>query len=168
MIRKHLPLILGFSIPLLMIIFLVLIIYLPGFFVHPQYNFLYSINQGYYSKSNYLVENNRLVIQPNYYTNTYTDTSEPQLFIYDLTTSQAREVSLTEAQQLHLSSSTLSPDGFEIKHGSREDGFFPFFFYSGTDYNTLYIIGHNATEKLSISQSPNYYDSFKFIGWITP
>jgi hypothetical protein len=153
----------------MMIVFLATIIYLPSLFVHPTYNFLYSTNQGYYSRNVYVVENNRLVIRSDSYTNSYTtDTSEPRLFIYDVTTNQNREVPLLEAQQLRLVSNPLSPDGFIINHGSRGEGFFPFFFYSGTDYNTLFITGHNVSKKLAIPLTSNYYDSFKFIGWITP
>ena len=38
--KKHIPLIIGISIPILMILFVAGSIYLPGLFIKPGYNFL--------------------------------------------------------------------------------------------------------------------------------
>ena len=44
-----------------MIIFVAAAIYLPGFFIHPQYNFLYSTSSDYYGTQLFTIKNGKLV-----------------------------------------------------------------------------------------------------------
>ncbi|MDE2439283.1 MAG: hypothetical protein KGN01_07890 [Patescibacteria group bacterium] len=169
-IKKNITLIVGISIPVLMILFVAASIYLPGLFVQPKYNFLYVSGDDYYyyNQYQYSVQNGKLVrneiTRPE--GQTYPPQRDVKLYVYDVAKNESKEISFAEAQNLNLDSSNVSPDGFEVTYGSRGDGFFPFFFYSGTDYNNRYLKGHNVSKKLNLQLSGSYYNNFRFIGWI--
>lgn len=159
--------IVGISIPILMIILVAASIYLPGFFIKPQYNFLYvNGDDSYYNERHqYSVQDGKLI------RNEMKDSegkayTYARLFLYDVIKDKSREVTFEEAQNLGIDPSDVSPDGFEIAYGSHGSGIFPFFFYSNTDYNTRYLTGHNISKKLNLQLIGSYYNSFRFIGWI--
>lgn len=165
-IKKNITLILGLSIPIIMILLVAVSIYLPNLFVQPpKVNFLYVIGNDYNNIQQYSVQNNKLIkteiIQP------YKVPDDSKLFIYDVIKNQNQEVSLDEAQKLNLDSNIISSDGFEIAYGSTSSGFFPFFF-SNTDYETQYLKGHGISRKLNIQTNGSrpYYYNFRFLGWI--
>ncbi len=168
-IKKNITLVLGISIPILMILFVAGSIYLPGIFIKPKYDFLYLSGDDYYygGQNMYSVQNDRLV--KNIWEIGKNDarySQEPKLFIHDIAKNESREISFEEAQKLNLDSNIKSPDGFEVVYGSKGDGIFPFFFYSSTDYNTRYLKGHNVSKKLNIQLSGSYSYNFRFLGWI--
>jgi len=173
-LKKNTTLIIGISIPILMILFVAGSIYLPGLFIKPQVDFLYvngDDNYYYYNSGyQYTVVNDKItkndVKQP-------ADPSlkppqvEQKLYIYDVTENVSREISLEEAKKLDLNSNTISPDGFEVVYGSRNDGGFPFFWGGGTDYNARYLKGHNVSRKVNLPMTGSpYYSGMHFIGWI--
>lgn len=167
-LKKNISLILGISIPILMIIFVAAAIYLPGFFIHPQYNFLYSTSSDYYGTQQYAVEYGKIVKKdvkrPDGQKNI---TGETKLFIYDVTSEHSREVPFEEAQSLELDPYNKSMDGFEVVHGSSGDSFFLFGHSSSGDYCSRYLSGHNVSKKLDLQMSGgSYCDSFNLIGWI--
>lgn len=158
----------GISIPILMILLVAGSIYIPGLFIQPKYNFLYVSGEGY-SGQQYSVQNNQLVkneIQQPENGNYNPSPSNAKLFLYDISTNKSIELSFEVAQKLfNLDSNIKSPDGFEIVYGSSGNGIiFPFFFYSGTDYNSSYLKGHNVSKKLNIQLHGSPYD-FRFLGW---
>lgn len=168
-IKKNLSLILGISIPILMILFVAGSIYLPGIFIQPHFNFLYVNRDDYYYGQQYAVQNGRLVkneIKQPENGNYNPPRGEPKLFIHDVVKNESKEVSFEEAQKLDLDSNIKSPDGFEVVYGSRGGAIFPFFFYPGTDYNSRYLKGRNVSKKLNIQLSESYYYNFRFLGWI--
>ncbi|MBI2589818.1 hypothetical protein HYW32_02235 [Candidatus Berkelbacteria bacterium] len=172
-IKKNITLILGISIPILMILFVAGSIYLPGLFIKPHFNFLYvSGDDSYYyynSGHQYSVQNDKLVkneIKQPENQNYNPPRVESKLYIYDVAKNEAKEISFTEAQNLNLDSSVKSSDDFEVVYGSRDSGFFPFF-WGGTDYNARYLSGHNVSKKLNLQlNGSSYYNNFRFIGWI--
>jgi len=173
-IKKNITLILGISIPILMILFVAGSIYLPELFIKPHFNFLYvSGDDSYYyynSGYQYSVQNDKLVkneIKQPENQNYNPPRVESKLYIYDVAKNEAKEISFTEAQNLNLDSSVKSPDDFEVVYGSRDSGFFPFFWGGGTDYNARYLSGHNVSKKLNLQlNGSSYYNNFRFIGWI--
>jgi len=176
-IKKNITLIVGISIPILMILFVAGSIYLPGLFIQPKFNFLYVSGDDYYyyNQYQYSVQNGKLVRREvqrpkNQIYQPLQEVQEVKLYIYDVAKNESKEISFEEAQNLNLDSNTKSPDGFEVVYGSRGDGFlpffFPFFFLSERDYNTLYLKGHNVNKKLNLQLSGSYYNNFRFIGWI--
>jgi hypothetical protein len=170
MIKKNITLALGIAIPILMILFVAGSIYLPGIFIKPRVNFLYVSGDGYYyNQQQYSVQNEKLVKNEITQIENYSN-NQPKiaakLFIYDVAMNTGKEVSFDEAQKLNLDSNNISPDDFEIAQGGAGGGVFPFFFYSGSDYNTRYLTGHNISKKLNIQTGGSYYDNFRFLGWI--
>ncbi|MES2201698.1 MAG: hypothetical protein V4498_05555 [candidate division FCPU426 bacterium] len=169
-IKKNITLIVGISIPILMILFVAASIYLPGFFIHPKYNFLYATGYDIASCSPclYSVENHKLVrntINPSK-GKSRPDQGDWRLHICDVAKNESKEISFEEARKLDLDPRQRSPDGFEVTYGSRSDGFPPFFFESTWDYNNPYLKGHNLNKRLNLQVSPSYRVNFRVIGWI--
>ncbi|HSW96522.1 MAG TPA: hypothetical protein VLF89_01720 [Candidatus Saccharimonadales bacterium] len=163
--KKNFPLIIGFSIPLLMILFVAASIYLPGLFLQPKFNFLYSTDTDYYGSQTYSVNNSHLVYIPQP-TPTYRPYPSPQLYVHNVTTNESTPISFQEAQNLNLNPTAESPDGFKLENGNQGDGFFPFFWYN-RDYTTEYLAGHNVSKKLNIkTNGTSYYSSIHFLGWV--
>ena len=143
--KKHISLIFALLIPVAMIVFVAISIYLPGLFIRPHFNFVYETGPQYnYGQAS----------------------STVRQFVYDIVADTAREVSPGEVTQLRLNSDPVSPDGYTVSYGSRSESFL-FFFGSYTDYSTHYLTGHGAGLKLNIPDSSGY-NNFRFIGWITP
>lgn len=172
-IKKNITLILGMSIPALMILIVAGSVYLPSFFVKaPAVNFLYSVgDDNYYCDGvqQYIVQNSQLVkniVKQSDTGNVVPVCTEPKIFIQDVVKNESKQISFEEAQKLNLDSNNISPDGFEVVYGSRGDGYFPFFFYSNPDYSTRYLKGHNISKKLNIQLNESYYYGFHFLGWI--
>lgn len=170
-IKKNITLILGISIPILMILFVASSIYLPGLFIKPHFNFIYVSGDDYcYGQQQYSIQNSKLVkneIKQSENQNCNPPRSESKLYLYDVAKNEAKEISFVEAQNLNIDSNVKSPDGFEIVYGSRGDGFFPFLFWSERDYNTRYLSGHNVSKKLNLQlNGSSYYNNFRFLGWI--
>lgn len=172
-IKKNITLVIGISIPILMILLVASSIYLPGFFIKPHFNFLYvsGDDSSYYYNNgyHYSVQNNQLVRNeikqpesPNY----NSPGVEAIFYLYDVTKNEAKEISFADAQNLNLDSSVKSPDDFEIVHGSCGDGFFPFFWGGGINCNARYLKGHNLSKKLNLQLNGAYHNNFRFIGWI--
>ena len=168
--RKNISLIIGLSIPFLMIVLVAASIYLPGLFSpQPKVDFLYVTDDDYYQGHAYVVENGKLtkreVTYPEHYTPGVT-----RLFVHDVLANESKEVSFEEAQQLRLDVNVKSPDGYEVVYGSAEYGFFPLFFSGDRDYNSTYLKGRSTSKKLKlqIPSDGRYYsrDRARFLGWI--
>ena len=170
-VKENISLIVGLSIPLLMILFIGLSIYLPGLFVQPRYNFLYASGGDYSSIKKYDVKNEKLIEGDVKYPEKYEGVKkEPKLFMHDILKNESREISFEEAQKLILDDHTKSPDGFEIVSGGYGGDIFSLF-YSHSNYGKQYIKGHNVSKELNIRMSNSsrdyyYYQNFEFIAWI--
>lgn len=166
-IKKNIALIVGLSIPVVMIVLVAAAIYLPRLFYHPAYNFLYVTSGDYYAIQQYEVQDGRLMKKNVKRPDAMASAGEAKLYIYDVATDRNTEVSFADAQNLDLDPDRQSPDGFEIVAAGYRDGFFPFFFSSDGDYCARYISGHNVSRKLDLKQGSNSAcDNFRFIGWI--
>jgi len=164
--KRNISLIVGLSIPVLMILFVAGSIYLPGIFIKPKYNFVYVSGYDYYHGRQYSVSNNILVKNQITYPDTYKPGVEPKLFLHDVRANQSNEISFEDAQKFDLDPSPVSKDGFEVVYGSRGEGVFPLFFFSDKDYNSRFIKGHNISNKLNVQLVGNYYNNFQFMGWV--
>lgn len=165
--KHHLPLLVGFGLPLLMILFVILSIYLPSLFIKPTYDFIYSSGNDYYTREVYSVKNGQILETPpvpNAYDNR--PYISPQLYLHDVETNTSRQILLTDAQRLILDYSAKSPDGFTLQNGNRATGFFPFF-WSDRDYKSHYLVKENFSKQVDVeSGTLNYYNTIDFIGWV--
>lgn len=167
--KKNKPLIIGFAIPILMILFIAASVYIPGLFSQPKYDFLYAAPNAFYYENFYGVKNGRVTLnpQPTVSNPHYKPGPTPQLYVHDVKANKSRPVSFEEASKFTLDPSTESPDGYTIKD---DNGSSTFFLFGGfdRDYNSQYIVGHNVSKKLDVKAiGVNYYGTIDFIGWLT-
>ena len=180
-LKAHTPLIIGLTIPILMILGIAASVYLPQLFIKPHYDFLYvSGDPDAYGRTEYSLEGEHLVNAPkraltnNEATRGYDANVEAKLYVHSVATNTNREVSFAEAAKLTLDASTISPDGFSIESGSYPGGgdfFFLFGGYRGTDWDSKYLKGNGVSTKLDLQSvtTTSYYSgssSFRFLGWI--
>ena len=168
--KENITLIIGLSIPVVMVLFIAGAIYLPSLFINvepPKFSFIYMTNNGrdgytYQVKENKL-SREKIKQKKNY----YNSNQQPvRFFIHNIKTHKNKELSFEEASLVSINSNFESPDGFKIENGRRSYGFFPF--YSRGNYYTRYITKEGYAEKLKLhTNRRNYYYSFRFLGWLT-
>lgn len=169
-IKRNISLIIGISIPILMIIFVAGSIYLPGLLIQPQTNFLYVSNSNpiYLNSELYSVADGKIIkteAEPTKKPTNIPIQNEPQLFIHNVVENKSQKISFEKAQNLDLDSSIESPDGFEVVYGSRDSGFL--FFSPGRDYDSRYLKGHNISKRLNLEASnKRFSNNIVFLGWI--
>ena len=171
--KENTLLFIGILIPILMIVFIALSIYLPQFFLNPQYDFLYVSGENYsYSFPKYIVEGNTVVKREP------TEAEKEQwgyrydesiLRVYSAEKDVSTVISFADAQKLKLNPNSVSPDGFEVTHSRRNYSLFSEVFgggYRGSGYVIRKKNGSGDGKKIDIDTSGSYYYGFKFLGWI--
>ncbi|MEY4440441.1 MAG: hypothetical protein RLY49_67 [Candidatus Parcubacteria bacterium] len=174
--KKHIPLIIGLSLPVLFILIISAVIYLPVLSIKPQHNFLYVMQDKYarydqVSMYKYDVENGKIVTKPN--TKKFPEqvllNEPPKLYLYDINTSTSHEVSFADAQKFSIDPGPSSPDGYTVEYKYGHDGVFELF-GSNNGSNGYYISKGNGSKKLKgISNFDGYWgydEEFQIIGWI--
>ncbi|MBI2609597.1 hypothetical protein HYW53_00275 [Candidatus Giovannonibacteria bacterium] len=163
--KKNITLIIGLTIPLVMILVVAGSIYLPSLFVSPKYDFIYISSASYSSRYTYAVENEKLIRteRPAEERSMSRTIFDEKIYYYGIEENKSREISFDEASRLNLVSSYKSPDGFEISYGSSGDGIFPFFPRSSRD---RYLKGNGVAKKLNMEAGNIYAYDFQFIGWV--
>jgi hypothetical protein len=182
--KKNLPLVIGLAIPLLMIVFVAVSIYVPSLFAKPEYSFVYAVKDNYdMYGDNYSVENGTIVKKNVPYptsTDPYYDRypapkvpeTKSYLFMFDINTKTAKELSFEDAKKLSLIETKNSPDGYELEQGSTDNGVFEIF--GGYSASPDWFLRKGAMNKRITLQFPPstdtryyYYNSnFQFLGWI--
>lgn len=175
-------LIVGILIPVLMVVALILAIYLPGLFLKPKHDFLYTFYQSSYYSPSYEVVGNSLSIKcpsDSSYNQYYsynssinkvecTAANAGSLYLYNVTLDTTREISYSEAKKLSIRSNPISEDGYEVTSGSSSGSLMGIFGGHSSDYyKTKYIKGSTASKKININYagSSSYYN-FRFLGWV--
>ncbi len=162
--KKNIPVIVAFSIPLLMVLLVIAAVSLPRAFApRPQYNFIYSI--GDYNFTNVSVLGGRLIVQQTGISGHGLHAKPLRLFFYNVKNNSAREISVKEASGFVLDANLKSPDGYEIENNSPSYDLVSGIF-GPHDYPAWYIAGHGTSRKVDL---PGYGDlwSFRFTGWVT-
>ncbi len=160
---KNWSLIIGLSIPVLMVIFIALSVYLPRIFDNtpdPTFNFLYISGNSYSHRLE--VKENQLKWIENNQANRDKADDMPTIFLHDVKSNKSSEISFTEAQKLTLDSRQNAPDGYSVLQNSHH-GFFPFDYSRSRNHHL--VNGHTA-HKLELEYKNNYYYGFNFLGWI--
>ncbi len=162
--HKNWSLIVGIAVPILMILFVAVAIYLPGLFNKPSFDFIFATNN--YYQSSYTVTGGKVIKLPPPATEKSSPyiappITEAKLFYYDIKSNKVSEITLEQANKYSLDTNVESADGYEVTNGSYGGDFFPF--GGSRDYG-VYIKGHGFARKLNIGNG-SYYD-FKFLGWV--
>jgi hypothetical protein len=159
------------ALPIVMVVAVALSIYLPTRHQNYQGQFLYTASDGsYYGLQEYTVANEHVAYKP---------LTEEQLkfsggrrgtthlYLHDISTNESNEVSFEQATQLTLDNARKSQTGLTIEYGTRDHGFMPLLFGSGTDFGALYVAGDRGSKKLNLKAPPYpYYGGFNFLGWV--
>jgi hypothetical protein len=169
---KITPLALAIAVPIAMILLVAASIYLPRLWAHPSYNFLYSTSS-YYGGPVFDVRSGVLEKQEQpaglYPPGAVpTPTPDTTLYVYHIADKTSQEISFEDAQKLHLSAKSTSPDGFTV---TGPGGDTPVSIFGGpSDYTAQYITGKGVRIKLELEKSGPVYGSNpgSFIGWILP
>lgn len=169
--KEHLPLIIGISLPILMILFVLGSVYVPGWLSQPQTDFIYSVGDGYNSGyKKYTVQNGKIILEPipatsdPYQKEMYENTSA-RIYYYDTEKDSSRLLSFEEAQAFTLNTETRSPDGYEVTTGN-SNGDFGFIFGGGG--RGWYLKGHGVSRKINTGSNDYYYGNLYFLGWVLP
>jgi hypothetical protein len=174
--KDHLTLIMALAMPILFILILTGYLYLSPLIVKPQNNFLYYFDDNNSESTySYSIENNQLnATAPNYYYNqknlpldtTKTpDSIYPTLYIYNVTTDQSQPVTFDQTGRYKYIGGNISPEGFEVVHGSSGGGGL-FFNYSSSNYEDFYLKKNGYSKKLNLNTNSSNYYNFEFLGWV--
>ena len=174
--KENLPLIIGLSLPVLMVIVLVAVIYIPRLYTKPTYDFIYTVGSYpvYYNsepqeKIEYMIIDEKLqkdisslTVMPKYYAD-YT----PNFYRYSVTENRSIPLSDEEVMRLKLDPSKKSPDGFVLNYGVEVDNVFEGIFGEGRDHSQRVLEKGSVSIPISIpSVIGRYSTNVFFVGWI--
>lgn len=166
--KQKIAAIAGVLIPVVFIVIVAVIAYVPSLFINPKYDFLYV--KGYDSSKYYEVHAKHLMKVPaprgyddNYSGATYNHRQvTPTIYRYDVASDTTESISFEAARQLTLSSSPKSPDGYKLEKATGSGGFLFWSSYSGSNEDP-YLQKGLASKKLSL---PGDSYDFELIGWV--
>ncbi len=167
-IKQNILLILGFALPAAVLLAIGLMAILPSFFVRPTVNFAYVVSDNSYGPLMYRVEAEKLIqTQDTPIDSSYIPYRDTRFFIHDTKNNTNKEISFTELQNIALSSSTISPDGFTFEQGTRGGGgVFPFWYGDSSGRDSYYLVGNGIRHKLQLELGVNQYSAPQFLGWV--
>jgi hypothetical protein len=173
-LKKNIPLIVGLAIPVIMVIVVAATIYLPRLANKPQYDFLYQTGGDYYTQSQYVVENGKLIKLdipdeelekvPPY---ERARTKNVTLYRYDVQTNTNQALSLAEAEVLKLDPNNESPDGFSLTRGSYGGDIFALF--GGGSQREWYLKSDKTSFEIDLKNTSDEYwfnNGGTLLGWI--
>jgi hypothetical protein len=193
-LKKNLALVVGLAIPVVMVLIIALVIYIPRWFTEPpRVDFIYAVGEGvYYPQSAayaypstpygyypakgvwpkyfYQVVDGKLVrkeagLPPQEYTGMPVTDVEPKFYLYHVAAHTSVPISFEDTQKYTLDTSTRSPDGWEIAGPSGGGGIFPFFYEGSYDYNAKYLKKGSTAIKLNLNLPREFYGD-TFLAWV--
>lgn len=177
--KKNIPIIVGISLPIVMIIVIFLMTVIPSSSIKPKHDFVFSYKGDSYNQvfeNDYIVNNGEISLKATNITdqNLYNRTKQnaPKLYVYSFDTDSLKEITLEESKRYELDKGPTSPDGYTVDFNYRGNYSIANEIFGGSNrnYNAYIVKGEKAKGiYLSGISSRNYYgnDSLNFIGWIT-
>lgn len=180
---SKISLIIGLSLPAIMVAIIAGLVFLPGKSLNPGMDFIYVVGPypSYTTRSGDTITEHELSIKDGkvlYAATSYNGRDgyasyppekvmAPRFFIHHTATNTNKEISLEEISKLHLSPDRKSPDGFTLTLGKQSYGVFPFFFDRGTDWEHAYLSTEHASKEITLvsEASINYYE-VQLVGWV--
>jgi len=156
-------LIIGLAIPIIMVIFIALSVYLPRIFDStpaPTVNFLYAENNTYTHKLK--INNNKLQWIKSENSSRKNSDTMPTIYLHDVGTNRSTEISFEEAQKLFLDSRKESSDGYSLER-SRNNGFFIFNYRNSRNH---FLVNGRTAHKLNLEHENKYFYRSLFLGWV--
>ncbi len=182
-LKDNLIIIISFSLPIVFILVMLGVVYIPSYYVKTDYNFIYLTckDSGYsngepicnFIKNNYRIENNKLVVQEigqdqDINGNKILDkdeNKEVKFFKHNNKENLSTELTIEELEKLNINPKITSDDGYEVVNKNSYGG--PF---SSGGERQYYLVKDNLSKKLDLKLPNNefYYgdNNYKFLGWI--
>ncbi|PIR82984.1 hypothetical protein COU19_02880 [Candidatus Kaiserbacteria bacterium CG10_big_fil_rev_8_21_14_0_10_56_12] len=172
--NKNWPLIIGVSLPLIFIVALSVIVFLPRLFVTPAHNFIYSADTNYYTndyyRNTYKVVQGRVTLDPipARYTAENERRDAPALYLYDVKSDTSHQITLAEADAYTVDPGPSSPDGYVVSYEYGHNGIFELFGSDNSNQGYFISKGSSARKLTGITSGDRYTNGggFKLIGWI--
>jgi len=177
LIKNNLVLIIAFSLPVLLIVVIAVVSYLPSLLISTDYNFVYSSctdRTNYYSyrcddylQKRYSVVDGQIVVSD---VDPVEEGYTARLFLHNTKSNETREITLKEAESLDLNELITSPDGVSVS-SQYDRGADLFLVFNGGSTHGHYLVKGSARSKLNLINSEDRYyyrDNFQFIGWTLP
>ena len=187
-IKENLVLVIGLSLPILLIVLFFLATVLPkSFGTPPQYEMLFTILKYEYENSpTYLVDfnvvNHQLMAKVKKNDDKSRNYNSKKLMAYNPKTETVREITidlakaaeaninevvLAETKDLKIDASMVSPDGYQFEGSRYSNNGLIGGLFGGGNHNSGYRLKKGAVAyKVQTSQPDYYYSDFKFVGWV--
>ena len=187
-IKENLVLVIGLSLPILLIVIFFLATVLPkSFSTPPQYEMLFTTLKYEYENSPvYLVDfkvvNHQLMAAVKKNDDKARNYNSKKLMAYNPKTETVREITidlakaaeaktnevlLAETKDLKIDASMVSPDGYQLDGARYSSNGLIGGLFGGGNLNSGYRLKKGAAAyKVQISQPDYYYSDFKFVGWV--
>ncbi|MES2579246.1 MAG: hypothetical protein V4552_01770 [Pseudomonadota bacterium] len=188
-IKENLVLVIGLSLPILLIVLFFLATVVPkSFGTPPQYELLFTTLKYEYENSPvYLVDfkvvNHQLVAKVKKNDDKSRNYNSKKLMAYNAKTETVREITidltkaaeagdgneviLEETKGLKVDAAMVSPDGYQLEGSNYSNTGLVGGLFGGGNRNSGYRIKKGAVAyKVETTQPDYYYSDFKFVGWI--
>ncbi|HNV88382.1 MAG TPA: hypothetical protein PKL53_05400 [Methylotenera sp.] len=185
-IKENLVLVIGLTLPLLLIVLFFVATVIPkAFGTPPQYEMLFAATQYDYQKTaefslNFNVKNKQLMVKPKKIEDKNTNYNQVKLFVYDGKTETTREitldnskftdgveVALEETRSFEIDTNNASPDGYVLDGPNYSgSGLLGGLFGGGYRNSGFRVKKGGVGYKIPNTQQDYYYNQVQFIGWI--
>lgn len=169
--KKNIPLYIGISLPVILIIVIAVAVYVPRIIANPEYDFIYlvddsnqrSIHLNEQVCTEYKIENDRLIEvgEQNQYPSGMCVSDEVIFYRHDLSEGINKEISVETVKTLKVDSQHVSPDGWSFRREYANNGIFEIF---GGRRNYEWLVVKNSV-RLPVNINENYYN-VRFVGWV--
>jgi hypothetical protein len=185
-IKENIVLVIGFTLPLMLIVLFFVATVIPKMTgTPPQYEVLFSV-QDYSSQNkqeyvvNFKVKDKQLMIKTKKADDKNYSNDSKKLMAYDAKTEVIREITfddskfsdgaemlLEETKNMTIDTAMQAPDGYVLENqGYSGTGLIGGLFGGGSRNNGYRLKKGNVGYKINTQQNNNYYDQLNFIGWI--
>lgn len=156
-------LLLLFAIPIAIAVIAAVVVYVPRLLAKPQYDFIYATCPGYGCQYNYSVDSAGHISLDDVEPFNRSDKTA-SLRYYDASTDSTRSLTVGEAMQYRLNTSSRSPDGYTLAREEMSGGFL---FWG--DYDQGWYLKNGLKKKeVALATTTSYYfsDQLEFLGWV--
>ncbi len=182
--KKHIPLIIGLLLPIIFIVVMAIVVYLPSMGIKPEHNFLYTTSGAsdyYYNNRPQYTEKydidsagrlttikEEVVVDKNRDYGYTPKQGAPELYLYDVKAETSKQVTLEEAQKFVLERGPSSPDGYSVVYDYNNSGGLMSEIVGGRSGYSGYVMSKGKAKKKIVGLTNTYYYSqnLLIIGWI--
>lgn len=148
------------SVPLGLLVLLAAIVYVPQALARPTQDFIYTLCEDYYCGGRVGVHDGRVRYQPEL--GVVRNPRPPILRYYDVSAGSARPLTLQEAEDYQIDSSSRSVDGYALISEASSSGFL----FGGSSRNGWALKNGLYKKPVELGATDPYSSDVKFIGWV--